>query len=85
MVTDIRQGGGWAAEEHPQRAGCVVPPAAPGGCARPSMREYVKVSRQVQAVFEAAIATSAPTGQIVRRAAEFIGAITERLCRPQSV
>jgi len=49
------------------------------------MREYVKVSRQVQAVFEAAIATSAPTGQIVRRAAEFIGAITERLCRPQSV
>ena len=54
----------------------------PSGRARPAVPEYVKVSRQLQAMFEAAISTTAPMGEIVRRAAEFIGAITERPCRP---
>jgi len=52
------------------------------GRARPAVPEYVKVSRQLQAMFEAAISTTAPVGEIVRRAAEFIGAISERPCRP---
>ena len=48
------------------------------GRARPAIPEYVKVSNQLQAMFEAAIATSAPIGQIVERVAEFIGAIAGR-------
>ena len=48
------------------------------GRARPAIPEYIKVSNQLQAMFEAAIATTAPIGQIVQRAVEFIGAITGR-------
>jgi len=51
------------------------------GRARPSIPEYVKVSRQLQAMFEAAIAETVPIDQIARRAAEFIGVISERPCR----
>ncbi|NIV29888.1 MAG: extracellular solute-binding protein [Anaerolineae bacterium] len=45
------------------------------GRARPSIPGYFKVSRQLQAMFEAAIADSAPVDDIVRRTAEFIGVI----------
>ena len=48
------------------------------GRARPSIPEYAKVSRQLQAIFEAAISDSASVDEIVRRAAEFIGVISER-------
>jgi len=48
------------------------------GRARPSIPEYVRVSRQLQAMFEAAILDSAPVDEIVRRAAEFIGVVSER-------
>lgn len=48
------------------------------GRARPSIPEYVKVSRQLQAMFEAAIAETTPIDEIVRRAAEFISVISER-------
>lgn len=50
------------------------------GRARPSIPEYVKVSRQLQAMFEAAISETGPVDEIVRRVAEFIGVITERPC-----
>jgi ABC-type glycerol-3-phosphate transport system substrate-binding protein len=50
------------------------------GKARPSIPEYFKVSRQLQLMFEAAIASTKPIDQIVRRTAEFIGAITELPC-----
>jgi len=53
------------------------------GHARPSIPEYVKVSRQLQAMFEAAISDGTPVDEIVRRAAEFIGAISERPYQPQ--
>lgn len=53
------------------------------GSARPSIPEYVKVSRQLQAMFEAAISNSTPVGNVARRAAEFIGAISERPYQPQ--
>ncbi len=53
------------------------------GRARPSIPEYVKVSRQLQAMFEAAISDSTPVDEIVRRAAEFISAISERPYQPQ--
>lgn len=42
------------------------------GRARPSVPEYVIISRQLQLMFEAAISGSAPVDEIVRRAAEFI-------------
>jgi hypothetical protein len=45
------------------------------GRARPSIPGYFKVSRQLQAMFEAAIVDSAPVDDIVRRTAEFIGVI----------
>ena len=48
------------------------------GRARPSIPEYFKVSRQLQAMFEAAISDSAPVGEIVRRTAEFISVINGR-------
>jgi len=48
------------------------------GRARPSIPEYVKVSRQLQAMFEAAISDSAPVDEIVRRTAEFISVISGR-------
>jgi len=51
------------------------------GRARPSIPEYVKVSRQLQSMFETAISTTASIDEIVRRTAEFIGAISERPCR----
>jgi ABC-type glycerol-3-phosphate transport system substrate-binding protein len=43
--------------------------------ARPVMPEYVKVSAQLQTMFEAVITNTASCGDAVRRAAEFIGAI----------
>ncbi|MEA3338855.1 MAG: extracellular solute-binding protein [Chloroflexota bacterium] len=52
------------------------------GRARPSIPEYVKVSRQLQTMFETAIVSPEPIDEIVQRAAEFIGAISERPCRP---
>jgi multiple sugar transport system substrate-binding protein len=52
------------------------------GRARPSISEYVKVSRQLQAMFETAISNAAPVNEIVRRTAEFIGVISERPCQP---
>ena len=51
------------------------------GRARPSIPEYFKVSRQLQAMFEAVVSDPAPVDQIVRRTAEFIGVISERPCR----
>jgi multiple sugar transport system substrate-binding protein len=52
------------------------------GRARPSIPEYFKVSRQLQTMFEVAITGTMPVEEIVRRTAEFIGAISERPCRP---
>jgi ABC-type glycerol-3-phosphate transport system substrate-binding protein len=51
------------------------------GRARPPIPEYFKVSRQLQAMFEAVISDNKSIDQIVRRTAEFIGAITELPCR----
>lgn len=48
------------------------------GRARPSIPEYFKVSRQLQAMFEAAISDSAPVEEIARRAAEFVSVISGR-------
>jgi multiple sugar transport system substrate-binding protein len=44
--------------------------------ARPVTPDYVKVSRQLQTMFESVIANTASAEHAVRRAAEFIGAIT---------
>ncbi len=52
------------------------------GRARPSIPEYVKVSRQLQAMFEMAASNAAPIDEIVRRAAEFIAVISDRPCQP---
>lgn len=52
-----------------------------GGRARPSIPEYVKVSRQLQAMFEATISGDDPVEQIVRRTTEFISVITELPCQ----
>ncbi|MEE8306925.1 MAG: extracellular solute-binding protein, partial [Gammaproteobacteria bacterium] len=49
-----------------------------GGHARPSIPEYLKVSRQLQSMFEAVISDSVPVEEIVRRTAEFIGVISSR-------
>jgi multiple sugar transport system substrate-binding protein len=51
------------------------------GRARPSIPEYVKVSRQLQAMFEAAVSETAPVDEILRRAAQFISVISERPCQ----
>jgi ABC-type glycerol-3-phosphate transport system substrate-binding protein len=51
------------------------------GRARPSIPEYVKVSRQLQRMFEAAISGVEPVDDIVSRTAKFIGVITEIPCR----
>jgi multiple sugar transport system substrate-binding protein len=48
-----------------------------GGRARPSLPEYVKVSRQLQTMFEATISSSDPVEDIVHRTTEFISVITE--------
>ncbi len=51
------------------------------GRARPSIPEYVKVSRQLQAMFEATISGDDPVEEIVRRTTEFISVITELPCQ----
>jgi len=55
------------------------------GRARPSIPEYVKISRQLQSMFETAISDTTPVDEIVQRTAEFIGAISERPCQRQLV
>ncbi len=45
------------------------------GRVRPLVPEYVIISRQLQAMFEAAISASTPVDEIVRRTAEFIGMV----------
>ncbi|MBN1178619.1 MAG: extracellular solute-binding protein [Anaerolineae bacterium] len=45
--------------------------------ARPSIPEYVKVSRQLQAMFEAALSTTTPIDEIVARTTEFIRVLTD--------
>jgi len=50
------------------------------GRVRPSMPDYVKVSRQLQVMFEAVISTSTPVEDIVHRTAEFISVISECPC-----
>jgi multiple sugar transport system substrate-binding protein len=52
------------------------------GRARLSIPEYFKVSRQLQAMFDAAVSDAAPVDEIVRRTAEFVGAICERPGQP---
>ncbi len=53
----------------------------PLGRARPSIPEYVKVSRQLRAMFERAFSDSMPIETLVRRTAEFIAVISEMPCR----
>jgi hypothetical protein len=53
----------------------------PLGRARPSIPEYVKVSRQLQVMFEKTFADPMPIEALVRRTAEFISVITELPCR----
>ncbi len=48
------------------------------GRARPSIPDYFKVSRQLQAMFEATISDSTSVEEIVRRTAEFISVISSR-------
>jgi len=56
---------------------CMIPSGHP----RPSVPEYVKVSRQLQSMFEAALSTTTPVEEITRRTAEFISVIIDRPCR----
>jgi multiple sugar transport system substrate-binding protein len=56
------------------KTSCMIASGRP----RPSIPEYFKVSRQLQAMFEAAISDSTPVDEIVRRAAEFISVISGR-------
>ena len=51
------------------------------GRARPSIPEYVKVSRQLQRMFETAISSAEPIDDIVQRTSEFIGVIADLPCR----
>lgn len=51
------------------------------GRARPSIPEYVKVSRQLQRMFEAAISSGEPVDDVVERTARFISVITELPCQ----
>ncbi len=53
----------------------------PLGRARPSIPEYVKVSRQLQAMFEKTFSDPMPIEALVRRTAEFISVICEVPCR----
>lgn len=53
----------------------------PLGRARPSIPEYVKVSRQLQAMFEKVFSDPTPIETLVRRTAEFISVICEVPCR----
>ena len=59
----------------------VIRPMLAAGRGRPCVPEYVKVSRQLQAMFEAVFFTSMPVEDIVRRTAEFIGVICEYPCQ----
>jgi ABC-type glycerol-3-phosphate transport system substrate-binding protein len=52
------------------------------GRARPSIPEYVKVSRQLQSMFEAVISGGEPADDTVPRTARFISVIVELPCRP---
>jgi maltose-binding protein MalE len=52
------------------------------GRARPSIPEYVKVSRQLQRMFETAISGSEPVDDVVLRTAKFIGVVSELPCQP---
>ena len=72
----------------------IVPEATPllsqtaamiaSGRARPPIPEYFKISRQLQAMFEVAISGTMDIDEVVQRAAEFIGAISERPVQVQS-
>lgn len=53
----------------------------PLGRARPSVPEYVKISRQLQAMFEKTFSDPVPVEALVRRTAEFIAVISELPCR----
>ncbi len=53
----------------------------PLGRARPSVPEYVKISRQLQAMFEKTFSDPMPIEALVRRTAEFISVICEVPCR----
>ncbi len=53
----------------------------PLGRARPSIPEYVKVSRQLQAMFERTFSDPMPIETLIRRTAEFISVICEVPCR----
>jgi maltose-binding protein MalE len=50
------------------------------GRARPAIPEYVKVSRQLQGMFEAAISGEDTVEDIVQRTAEFVSVIAELPC-----
>jgi len=50
------------------------------GRARPAIPDYVKISRQLQAMFQAALFTSTAVEDIVHRTAEFISVISECPC-----
>jgi ABC-type glycerol-3-phosphate transport system substrate-binding protein len=52
------------------------------GRARPSIPEYVKVSRQLQAMFEAVITSTTPVDEIAQRIAEYVSVISERPYHP---
>jgi hypothetical protein len=52
------------------------------GRARPSIPEYVKVSRQLQAMFEAVITSTTPVDEIAQRTAEYVSVISERPYQP---
>jgi maltose-binding protein MalE len=51
------------------------------GRARPSIPQYVKVSRQLQRMFEAAISGGEPVDDIVSTTAKFIGVVAELPCQ----
>lgn len=51
------------------------------GRSRPSLPEYVQISRQLQAMFEAVMLGDEPVQEIVRRTAQFISIITELPCQ----
>ncbi len=48
------------------------------GRARPSIPDYVKISRQLQSMFETVLSTDVPIDECLQRTAEFIGVISER-------
>jgi maltose-binding protein MalE len=51
------------------------------GCARPAIPEYIKVSRQLQRMFQAVISGGEPIDDIVQRTARFISVITDLRCQ----